>query len=196
MAGELILYTTEDGAANVRLRAEGGSVWITQAEMAALFQTTPQNITLHVKAIYAEGELQPEATCKEHLQVRQEGGRQVRRALKHYNLDMILAVGYRVRSLRGTQFRQWATTHLREYLVKGFVMDDERLKEPGGWDYFDELLERIRDIRASEKRFYQKVRDIYATAVDYDPKSEAAQLFFKKVQNKMLWPSPGTPRPN
>lgn len=187
MAGELILYTTEDGAASVRLRAEGGSVWITQAEMAALFQTTPQNITLHVKAIYAEGELQPEATCKEHLQVRQEGGRQVRRALKHYNLDMILAVGYRVRSLRGTQFRQWATTHLREYLVKGFVMDDERLKEPGGWDYFDELLERIRDIRASEKRFYQKVRDIYATAVDYDPKSEAAQLFFKKVQNKMLW---------
>lgn len=187
MAGELILYTTEDGAASVRLRAEGGSVWITQAEMAALFQTTPQNITLHVKAIYAEGELQPEATCKEHLQVRQEGGRQVRRALKHYNLDMILAVGYRVRSLRGTQFRQWATTHLREYLVKGFVMDDERLKEPGGWDYFDELLERIRDIRASEKRFYQKVRDIYATAVDYDPKSEAAQLFSKKVQNKMLW---------
>lgn len=187
MAGELILYTTEDGAASVRLRAEGGSVWITQAEMAALFQTTPQNITLHVKAIYAEGELQPEATCKEHLQVRQEGGRQVRRTLKHYNLDMILAVGYRVRSLRGTQFRQWATTHLREYLVKGFVMDDERLKEPGGWDYFDELLERIRDIRASEKRFYQKVRDIYATAVDYDPKSEAAQLFFKKVQNKMLW---------
>lgn len=187
MAGELILYTTEDGAASVRLRAEGGSVWITQAEMAALFQTTPQNITLHVKAIYAEGELQPEATCKEHLQVRQEGGRQVRRALKHYNLDMILAVGYRVRSLRGTQFRQWATTHLREYLVKGFVMDDERLKEPGGWDYFDELLERIRDIRASEKRFYQKVRDIYATAVDYDPKSEAARLFFKKVQNKMLW---------
>lgn len=187
MAGELILYTTEDGAASVRLRAEGGSVWITQAEMAALFQTTPQNITLHVKAIYAEGELQPEATCKEHLQVRQEGGRQVRRALKHYNLDMILAVGYRVRSLRGTQFRQWATTHLREYLVKGFVMDDERLKEPGGWDYFDELLERIRDIRASEKRFYQKVRDIYATAVDYDPKSEAAQLFFRKVQNKMLW---------
>jgi hypothetical protein len=187
MAGELILYTTEDGAASVRLRAEGGSVWITQAEMAALFQTTPQNITLHVKAIYAEGELQPEATCKEHLQVRQEGGRAVNRTLKHYNLDMILAVGYRVRSLRGTQFRQWATTHLREYLVKGFVMDDERLKEPGGWDYFDELLERIRDIRASEKRFYQKVRDIYATAVDYDPKSEAAQLFFKKVQNKMLW---------
>ena len=186
-SGELILYTAEDGSVAIQLRAEGGTVWITQAEMASLFQTTPQNITLHVKAIYAEGELLSEATCKEHLQVRQEGGRQVKRALKHYNLDMILAVGYRVRSLRGTQFRQWATTHLREYLVKGFVLDDARLKEPGGWDYFDELLARIRDNRASEKRFYQKIRDIYTTAVDYDSKSEAAQLFFKKVQNKMLW---------
>lgn len=185
--GELILYTAEDGKVEIQLRAEGGTVWITQAEMAALFQTTPQNITLHVKAIYAEGELLPEATCKEHLQVRQEAARQVKRTLKHYNLDMILAVGFRVRSLRGTQFRQWATANLREYLVKGFVLDDARLKEPGGWDYFDELLERIRTIRASEKRFYQKIRDIYATAVDYDPKSDYAQLFFKKVQNKMLW---------
>lgn len=185
--GELILYTAEDGKVEIQLRAEGGTVWITQAEMAALFQTTPQNITLHVKAIYAEGELLPEATCKEHLQVRQEAARQVKRSLKHYNLDMILAVGYRVRSLRGTQFRQWATANLREYLVKGFVLDDARLREPGGWDYFDELLARIRTIRASEKRFYQKIRDIYATAVDYDPKSDYAQLFFKKVQNKMLW---------
>ena len=193
--GELILYTAEDGSVSIQLRAEGGTVWITQAEMAALFQTTPQNITLHVKAIYAEGELQPAATCKEDLQVRQEGGRQVKRSLKHYNLDMILAVGYRVRSLRGTQFRQWATTHLREYLIKGFVLDDARLKEPGGWDYFDELLERIRDIRASEKRFYQKVRDIYTTAVDYDSKSETAQLFFKKVQNKMLWAVTGHTAP-
>lgn len=185
--GELILYTAEDGSIAVQLRAEGGSVWITQAEMAALFQTTPQNITLHTKAIYAERELLPEATCKERLQVRQEGERQVKRTLKHYNLDMILAVGYRVRSPRGTQFRQWATTHLREYLIKGFVLDDARLKEPGGWDYFDELLARIRDIRASEKRFYQKIRDIYTTAVDYDKDSDQAQLFFKKVQNKMLW---------
>ena len=193
--GELILYTAEDGSVSIQLRAEDGTVWITQAEMAALFQTTPQNITLHVKAIYAEGELQQAATCKEDLQVRQEGGRQVKRSLKHYNLDMILAVGYRVRSLRGTQFRQWATTHLREYLVKGFVLDDARLKEPGGWDYFDELLERIRDIRASEKRFYQKIRDIYTTAVDYDSKSEAAQLFFKKVQNKMLWAVTGHTAP-
>lgn len=188
MSGELILYTTEDGQARIQLRAEDGTVWATQAEIADLFQTTPQNISQHIKAIYAEGELQPEATCKERLQVRSESGRQVRRTLSSYGLEVILAVGYRVRSQRGTQFRQWATTHLREYLVKGFVMDDERLKEPGGgWDYFDELLARIRDIRASEKRFYQKVRDIFTTAVDYDPRSEAAQLFFKKVQNKMLW---------
>jgi hypothetical protein len=188
VSGELILYTTEDGQARIQLRAEDGTVWATQGEIADLFQTTSQNISQHIKAIYAEGELQPEATCKELLQVRSESGRQVRRTLSSYSLDMLLAVGYRVRSRRGTQFRQWATTHLREYLVKGFVMDDERLKEPGGgWDYFDELLARIRDIRASEKRFYQKVRDIFATAVDYDPHGEAAQLFFKKVQNKMLW---------
>jgi hypothetical protein len=140
--GELILYTADDGSAAIQLRAEGGTVWLTQAEIATLFDTTPQNITQHTKAIYAEGELTEEATCKELLQVRQEGGRAVNRNLKHYNLDMILAVGYRVRSPRGTQFRQWATTHLREYLVKGFVLDDARLKEPGGWDYFDALLAR------------------------------------------------------
>ncbi len=185
--GELILYRTEDGSTSISLRAEAGTVWLTQAEMSELFDVSPQNITIHIKAIYEEGELAPGATCKDYLQVRQEGSRQVQRQLKHYNLDMILAVGYRVKSLRGTQFRQWATTHLREYLIKGFVMDDARLKEPGGWDYFDELLERIRDIRASEKRFYQKVKDIYATAVDYDPKSDQAKQFFKKVQNKMLW---------
>jgi len=159
---ELILYRTEDGHAEVRLRAEGGSAWLTQSEIAELFATTPQNITQHIKAILEEGELKEEATCKDYLQVRQEGGREVKRALKHYNLDMILAIGYRVRSPRGTQFRQWATAHLSEYLVKGFVMDDERLKEPGGWDYFDELLARIREIRASELRFYQKVRDLFA----------------------------------
>jgi hypothetical protein len=193
--GELILYTAEDGSAAIQLRAEGGTVWLTQAEIATLFDTTPQNITQHTKTIYADGELTEGTTCKELLQVRQEGGRAVNRSLKHYNLDMILAIGYRVRSPRGTQFRQWATTHLREYLVKGFVLDDARLKEPGGWDYFDELLARIRDIRASEKRFYQKIRDIYATAVDYDSKSEAAQLFFKKVQNKMLWAVTGHTAP-
>jgi hypothetical protein len=186
-AGELILYRTEDGTTAVKLRAEEGTVWLTQMEMAELFQTTVPNINQHIKSILADGELSGEATIKDYLIVRQEGRRQVRRPINIYNLDMILAVGYRVRSLRGTQFRQWATTHLREYLIKGFVLDDARLKEPGGWDYFDELLERIRDIRASEKRFYQKVRDIYATAVDYNPQSDQAHLFFKKVQNKMLW---------
>ena len=166
--GELILYTTEDGGTRIRLRAEGGTVWLSQLEMADLFQTSVPNINMHVKNVLEEAELSESATIKESLIVRQEGTRQVRRGLKLYNLDMILAVGYRVRSHRGTQFRQWATTHLREFLVKGFVMDDERLKDPGGWDYFDELIQRIRDIRASEKRFYQKIRDIYATAVDYD----------------------------
>lgn len=186
-SGEIILYTAEDGNITVQLRAEEGTVWLTQAEIAALFQTTPQNITLHIKAIYEENELKEQSTCKELLQVRLEGDREIQRKFKSYNLNMILAVGYRIRSHRGTQFRQWATLHLQEYLVKGFVMDDARLKEPKPWDYFDEWLERIRDIRASEKRFYQKVRDIYATAIDYNPKSEEAQFFFKKVQNKMLW---------
>jgi hypothetical protein len=186
-SGEIILYTTEDGTATVQLRTQDGTVWLTQAEIAELFQTTPQNITGHLRAIYAEKELDIGATCKESLQVQSEGKRTIQRNLKFYSLSAILAIGYRVRSPRGTQFRRWATIHLQEYLIKGFVMDDERLKKPGGSDYFDEWLERIREIRASEKRFYQNVRDIYATAVDYDSKSEQAQLFFKKVQNKMLW---------
>lgn len=185
--GELVLYPTDDGNAQFFLRAEGGTVWLTQAEIADLFQTTPQNITQHVKAIYNEAELTEEATCKAYLQVQNEGQRTVKRTLKSYNLDLILAVGYRVRSPRGTQFRQWATTNLREFLVKGFVMDDARLKDPAAWDYFDELLERIRDIRASEKRFYQKVRDLFALAVDYSDNTEAANLFFAEVQNKMLF---------
>ncbi len=185
--GELVLYPTEDGKAQFFLRAEGGTVWLTQAEIADLFQTTPQNVTQHVKAIYNEAELAEEATCKAYLQVQNEGQRAVKRTLRSYNLDLILAVGYRVRSPRGTQFRQWATTHLREFLVKGFVMDDARLKDPAAWDYFDELLERIRDIRASEKRFYQKVRDLFALAIDYSDNTEAANLFFAEVQNKMLF---------
>lgn len=189
--GELILYTAEDGSAAIQLRAEGGTVWLTQLEMASLFDTSKQNVSLHIKNILAEGELSP-AVVKEYLTTASDGKNYKTKA---YSLDMILAVGYRVRSPRGTQFRQWATTHLREYLVKGFVLDDARLKEPGGWDYFDELLARIRDIRASEKRFYQKIRDIYATSVDYDNKSEAAQLFFKKVQNKMLWAVTGHTAP-
>jgi len=185
--GELVLYPTEDGKAQFFLRAEGGTVWLTQAEIANLFQTTPQNITQHVKAIYAEGELTEEATCKSYLQVQNEGQRAVKRTLKSYNLDLILAIGYRVRSPRGTQFRQWATTNLREFLVKGFVIDDARLKDSAAWDYFDELLERIREIRASEKRFYQKVRDLFALAIDYGDNAEAANQFFAEVQNKMLF---------
>ena len=157
---ELILYTTEDGQTRIQLRADGATVWLTQLEIADLFQTTPQNITLHIKAIYAEGELVAEATCKHYLQVRQEGGRQVERQLNVYNLDMILAIGFRVRSHRGTQFRQWALTHLREFLIKGFALDDRRLRDAGGGNYFDELLARIRDIRSSEKLFYRKVLEM------------------------------------
>ncbi len=189
--GELILYTAEDGKAAIHLRAEDGTVWLTQLQMATLFDTSKQNISLHIKNILAEGEVAG-AVVKEYLTTASDG-KSYRTQV--YNLDMILAVGYRVRSPRGTQFRQWATTHLREYLVKGFVLDDARLKEPGGWDYFDELLARIREIRASEKRFYQKIRDIYATASDYDKHSQAAQLFFKKVQNKMLWAVTGHTAP-
>ncbi len=186
--GEIILYTTPDGIAEVQLRSLDGTVWLSQAEMADLFKATKQNISHHIGNILEEGELQEEATVKSYLTVRQEGNREVSRSIKLFNLDMILAIGYRVRSTRGTQFRQWATTHLREYLVKGFVMDDERLKEPGGWDYFDELLERIRDIRASEKRFYQKVKDLFTeTSMDYDKRDETARTFFKTIQNKMLF---------
>lgn len=185
--GEFILYQTEDGLTELSLQAIDGTVWLTQSDIADLFASTPQNITLHIKSIFNEGELDEKSTCKDYLQVQMEGGREVKRSLKHYNLDMILAIGYRVRSPRGVQFRKWANTILSEYLVKGFAMDDARLKQAEKWDYFDEWLARIRDIRASEKRFYQKIKDIYTTAIDYDKTSDQAQLFFKKVQNKMLW---------
>jgi len=191
---EIILYQTEDGRTHIQCRFENDTIWLTQAMIAELFQTTPQNVTIHLKAIYEEGELDPAATCKDYLQVRREGGRDVSRNLRHYNLPAILAIGYRVRSHRGTQFRQWATARLSEYLVKGFAMDDERLKNPPGKghaDYFDELLERIRDIRSSERRFYQKVLDIYATSVDYTPDVEMSQQFFATVQNKMHWAAHG-----
>ena len=185
---DIILYRTEDGADEIRLSLDGQTVWLTQAEMAELFQTTPQAITQLLRAIYKDGELDQTATCKELLQVRSEGKRSVQRKLKTYNLNAILAVGYRVRSPRGSQFRRWATTVLHDYLVKGFAMNDDRLKDSGGFDYFDELLERIRDIRASEKRFYQKVRDLFAeTSSDYDGKSETARLFFQTIQNKMIF---------
>ena len=190
----ILLYQTEDGRTRIQCRFENETLWLTQAQIAELFQTTPQNVTLHLKAIFAEGELAEAATCKDYLQVRSEGSREVSRQLRHYRLEAILAVGYRVRSLRGTQFRQWATARLGEYLVKGFTMDDERLKNPPGkaqQDYFDELLERIRDIRSSERRFYQKVLDIYATSVDYVADSEVSQQFFATVQNKMHWATHG-----
>lgn len=188
--GELIVYVTEDGRTRVECRFEQETLWLSQAMMAELFQTTPQNITLHLKALYEEGEIAETATCKEYLQVRQEGDRDVQRSVKHYNLDAILAVGYRVRSERGTQFRRWATERLREYLVKGFTMDDQRLKNPpvdgmGVPDYFDELLERIRDIRASERRVYLRVREIFALAGDYDPSRKECIEFFQTIQNKL-----------
>ncbi|MFB7305314.1 virulence RhuM family protein [Heyndrickxia sporothermodurans] len=182
-----LMYQTENGDTKIQVRLEGETVWMTQKAMAELFQTSPQNITLHIKNIYEEGELLEESTCKNYLQVQNEGEREVKRRVKHYNLEMIIAVGYRVRSHRGTQFRQWATERLNEYMVKGFTMDDERLKEMRniGADYFDELLERIRDIRASERRFYQKITDIYATSIDYDPSTPIAREFFATVQNKL-----------
>jgi hypothetical protein len=191
---EIILYQTEDGRTRIQCRLDDETLWLTQAQIAELFETTPQNVTLHLKAIFAEGEVSEAATCKDYLQVRQEGGREVTRRLRHYRLEAILAVGFRVRSHRGTQFRQWATARLGEYLVKGFTIDDERLKNPPGAgqkDYFDELLERIRDIRSSERRFYQKVLDIYATSVDYAPDTELSQQFFATVQNKMHWATHG-----
>jgi hypothetical protein len=191
---EIILYQTEDGRTRIQCRFENETLWLTQAQIAELFETTPQNVTLHLKGIFAEGELVEVATCKDYLQVRLEGGREVSRKLRHYNLEAILAVGFRVRSHRGTQFRQWAIGRLNEYLVKGFTMDDERLKNPPGKgqkDYFDEQLERIRDIRSSERRFYQKVLDIYATSVDYTPNTELSKQFFATVQNKMHWAAHG-----
>jgi hypothetical protein len=191
--GEVIVYRTEDGRNRILVRFEGETVWLTQAMLAELFQTSPQNITIHIKFIYEEGELSEEATCKEYLQVRTEGKRSIQRLLKHYNLDMILSVGYRVRSPRGTQFRQWATERLREYLIKGFTLDDARLKSGGDGlvDYFDELLARIREIRASEARVYQRIREIFALASDYVEDEQATKIFFAVMQNKMHFAATG-----
>ena len=185
---DLILYTTEDGKSQIKLRAKDQTVWLTQLEMAELFDATKQNISLHLKNIFEDGELDQTATVKDSLTVQTEGSREVQRSLTLYNLEAILAVGYRVRSPRGVQFRRWASTILKEYLLKGFAMDDERLKNPDGRpDYFDEMLERIRDIRASEKRFYQKVRDLFALSTDYDKTDLATQQFFALVQNCLLF---------
>jgi hypothetical protein len=189
-----ILYRTEDGRTRIQCRFENETIWLSQALIAELFQKDVRTINEHLVNIYEEGELSREATIRKFRIVRLEGKREVVREVEHYNLEAILSVGYRVRSLRGTQFRQWATARLSEYLVKGFTMDDERLKNPPGKgqkDYFDELLERIRDIRSSERRFYQKVLDIYATSVDYLPDAEQSQRFFATVQNKMHWATHG-----
>jgi hypothetical protein len=182
---DLILYTTEDGRSQIKLRADQQTVWLTQLEMADLFDATKQNISLHLKNVFEDGELSEDSVVKESLTTAADGKRYLTQL---YNLDAILAVGYRVRSPRGVQFRRWASTILKEYLVKGFVMDDERLKNPDGRpDYFDEMLERIRDIRASEKRFYQKVRDLFTLCTDYDKTDAATQQFFATVQNLLLY---------
>ncbi len=185
---DLILYTTEDGRSQIQLRAKDQTVWLSQREMAELFAVSADNISLHLKNLYEDGELSREATTEESSVVQIEGSREVQRPLTLYNLDAILAVGYRVRSPRGVQFRRWASTILNEFLIKGFVMDDERLKNPDGRpDYFDEMLERIRDIRASEKRFYQKVRDLFALSSDYDKTDKATHIFFATVQNLLIF---------
>ncbi|MCE1188269.1 MAG: virulence RhuM family protein [Ignavibacteria bacterium] len=187
-ASDIILYQTDDGISKIEVRLENETVWLSQAQMVELFQTTKQNISLHIRNIYEEGELQEASTVKEYLTVQTEGKRKVQRDVLHYNLDVIISVGYRVKSHRGTQFRIWATQQLKEYLIKGFVLNDERLKETGHTNrYFDELLERIRDIRSSEKIFYAKIKDIYTTAVDYDAHHPISIQFFKTVQNKMHW---------
>lgn len=185
----VVFYQTEEGAARIQVRLHDGTAWLNQRMMAELYQVAVQTINEHILNIYNDQELFPEATIRKFRIVQTEGNRQIERLLDFYNLDIILSVGYRVRSNRSAQFRRWATERLREFLVKGFVLDDERLKEgrSAGSDYFDELLERVRDIRASEKRFYQKVRDIYALSIDYDPKTESAKEFFQIMQNKIHW---------
>lgn len=186
--GQFLVYQAEDGQIKIDVRLEDGTVWLSQRLLAELFQTTVPNINLHIKNIFRERELQPEATIKKFLIVRREGNRDVRRPLDFYNLDMIISVGYRVKSQVATRFRIWATHRLREYIVKGFALDDERLKNPDQpFDYFEELLRRIQDIRTSERRFYQKITDIYATSIDYDPTLPVSIDFFKTVQNKMHW---------
>ena len=186
--GQFLVYQAEDGKLKLDVRFEDESVWLTQQLMADLFQTTKQNISLHIQNIYEECELVPEATVKKYLTVRSEGNRQVKRLLDYYNLDMIISVGYRIKSHVATRFRIWATQQLTEFVKKGFVLDDERLKNPDlPFDYFEELERRIQDIRTSERRFYQKITDIYATSIDYDPTLDISIEFFKTVQNKMHW---------
>ena len=183
---KIVIYNSKDGEAKLEVRLENETVWLSQKQMAELFDTSPQNITMHLKNIYEEGEIEAKATCKDFLQVQKEGNREIKRKTIMYSLEAIIAVGYRVNSERGTQFRIWATERLKEYIIKGFAMDDERLKQGGKWArYFEELLQRIRDIRSSERNFYQKVTDIYATSIDYKKGEEMTRNFFATVQNKI-----------
>lgn len=191
MENEIIIYQTQDGQTKIDVRLENETVWLTQNQMAELFQTTKQNVSLHIKNIFEEGELSENSTVKDYLTVQQEGNRKVSRNISLYNLDVIISVGYRVKSLRGTQFRIWATQVLKEYMKKGFALNDDLLKQAGGGGYWKELLERIRDIRASEKVFYRQILDIYATSTDYNPNAEETKLFFKVVQNKMHFAAHG-----
>lgn len=184
---EMLIYKSEDGAIKVDVLFSDETVWLTQKRMAELFQTTPQNITLHLKNIFDEGELQEDATCKDFLQVQQEGNRMVERKQKFYNLDAIISVGYRIKSQVATNFRIWATQRLRDYIIKGFALNDERFKSGSSMNYFKELLERIREIRISERVFYQQIKDIYATSIDYNPSDEITVAFYSEVQNKLLW---------
>ncbi|MDR1880112.1 MAG: virulence RhuM family protein [Tannerellaceae bacterium] len=186
---EILLYQSEDGKIKIQVRLDDNTVWLTQAGIVELFQSSKSNISEHIKHIFEEGELMPDSTVRKFRTVRLEGSRQVEREMEHYNLDVIISVGYRVKSFRGTQFRIWATERLREYLIKGFTMNDELLKQGGG--YFEELLDRIRDIRSSEKMFYRKVLEIYATSIDYDPRADITQKFFQTVQNKLHWAAHG-----
>ena len=188
---ELIIYQTEDGTTKIDVHMENETVWLSLDQMAELFQRDKSTISRHIKNVFADGELLEEATVANFATVQMEGNREITRNITHYNLDVIISVGYRVKSLRGTQFRIWANSVLREYLIKGFAMNDDLLKQAGGGSYFDELLERIRDIRSSEKVFWRKVLDIYATSVDYSANAEESVLFFKTVQNKMLYAATG-----
>jgi hypothetical protein len=189
--GEIIIYQTEDGLTNIEVKIQDETVWLTQQQMADLFQTSRTNVVEHIKHIYDEGELDENSTCRKFRQVRKEGNREVSREMPFYNLDMIISLGYRVKSIIATNFRRWATERLKEYMIKGFTMDDERLKGNGGGNYWKELLDRIRDIRSSEKVLYRQVLDLYATSVDYDPHSEDSLRFFKIVQNKLHFAAHG-----
>ena len=183
--GEILIYQTDDGQTNIEVKIEDDTVWLTQQQMSELFQTSRTNVVEHIKHIYEEGELDEISTCRNFRQVRKEGNREVTRQIPHYNLDMIISLGYRIKSVIATRFRQWATQRLKEYMIKGFTIDDERLKGNGGGNYWKELLDRIRDIRSSEKVLYRQVLDLYATSVDYNPHSEESVRFFKIVQNKL-----------